>query len=139
MAITADDATAQVIALIARIVDRYSREYEAAGARHDLTVTQVKALLALDEPVPMREIAQRIKAEPSNATPVIDRLEARGLVERRSTPGDRRKKLVATTESGHAVVVDLRRHLPFVGDPLAALDDGQRATLRDLLTLVAGP
>ncbi len=36
----------------------------------------------------MRRLAQKLKCEPSNVTGIVDRLEARGLVERRPDPTD---------------------------------------------------
>ena len=56
-------------------------------------------LLSL-EPLPMRKLARKLKCEPSNVTGIVDRLEARGLVERRPDPADRRVKLAAATEEG---------------------------------------
>lgn len=129
--------TTEVSELIGEITQRAVREYESAAARHGLTQQQAKALLAADEALPMRRIAERLHAEPSNITGVVDRLESRGLVERRPDPADRRVKLIAATEAGHTVAQDLRGHLRFTADPLGALDEGQRRTLRDLLRLIA--
>ncbi|MFI1166918.1 MarR family winged helix-turn-helix transcriptional regulator [Streptomyces sp. NPDC020801] len=134
-----DPLSSEVIVLFAKITDRYTREYEAAAAHHGLTKQQVKALLALDEgELPMRRVAERLGAEPSNLTGVIDRLQARGLVERHSDPGDRRVKLLAPTAAGRTAAADLRARLRFALDPLAALAEEQRRDLRDLLALMAG-
>ncbi|WP_330301645.1 MULTISPECIES: MarR family winged helix-turn-helix transcriptional regulator [unclassified Streptomyces] len=133
-----DDVTRQIVALFAAINRRYARESEQAAAEHELTPLQAKALLAAEEPVPMRRIAEYLHAEPSNVTTIIDRLEGRGLVERHPAPDDRRVKLVAATETGLRVAADLRTRMPFASRPLHALDDRQREALRDLLQLVAG-
>ncbi|MFE7776316.1 MarR family winged helix-turn-helix transcriptional regulator [Streptomyces sp. NPDC057445] len=133
----ADDLSAEVIALFAKITDRYSREYETAAAHHGLTPHQVKALLALDEAMPMRRVAELLGADPSNVTGIVDRLQTRGLVERLPDPADRRVKLIVTTDAGKAAAEDLRDRLRFATDPLAALDLGQRHSLRDLLQLMA--
>jgi DNA-binding MarR family transcriptional regulator len=133
-----DPVTAEVVALIARIVARYTREYELAAERHGLTAVQIKTLRALDEPAPMRQIAQRLGSEPSNVTGIIDRLEARGLVRREAHPADRRVKIVVATAEGRAIAEELGRSLRFAAEPLAALDDEQRHTLRDLLRLMIG-
>ncbi|MFJ3106291.1 MarR family winged helix-turn-helix transcriptional regulator [Streptomyces sp. NPDC086835] len=135
----ADPLTAQVISLFARVTERYTREYEAAAAQHGLTPQQVKALLALDEqPLPMRRVAERLGAQPSNLTSVIDRLQSRGLVERHADPDDRRVKLLATTETGASAARELRERLRFARDPLIALTQDQRRDLRDLLELIMG-
>jgi DNA-binding MarR family transcriptional regulator len=133
---TQDALSAEVVALLKRITNRYIREYEAAAAQHGLTPQQAKALLALDEALPMRRVAERVGAEPSNITGIVDRLQARGLVERRADPTDRRIKLIATTDAGKSVAADLRGHLRFANDPLVALTEPQRRTLRDLLYLM---
>ncbi|WP_431951090.1 MarR family winged helix-turn-helix transcriptional regulator [Nocardia lijiangensis] len=135
---TADDAlTSEVIHLFAKVTDRYTREYEAAAARHGLTPQQAKALIVLDEaPLPMRRVAERLGAEPSNLTGIVDRLENRGLVERRPEPNDRRIKLLATTDAGKAAAQDLRSRLRFARNPLATLDEDQRRDLRNLLQLM---
>lgn len=129
-----DPLSSEVITLFASITDRYTREYESAAAHHGLTSQQVKTLLALDKTaLPMRRIAERLGAEPSNLTSVVDRLQARGLVERQPDPNDRRVKLLVTTDAGTAAAKDLRERLRFARDPLAVLSTDQRRALRDLL------
>jgi DNA-binding MarR family transcriptional regulator len=130
------DTTAEVVSLIAAITRRYMVEAQAAAARHGLTATQAKALRAARTPVPMRRIAELLQAEPSNVTPIVDKLAESGLLERRPNPEDRRGKLVAATEAGLAVVADLDANMPFTRDPLAKLDPDQRRDLRDLLKRV---
>ncbi|MFE4977562.1 MarR family winged helix-turn-helix transcriptional regulator [Kitasatospora sp. NPDC056651] len=131
-----DDLTQEIVGLFAAINRRYGRESEAAAAVHDLTATQAKALQAAESPVPTRRIAEKLHAEPSNVTVIVDRLESRGLVERSVDPGDRRVKRVAATATGREVVADLRARTPFAGDPLVRLSADQRESLRELLRLV---
>ncbi|WP_432097171.1 MarR family winged helix-turn-helix transcriptional regulator [Streptomyces sp. bgisy100] len=128
-----DELTVEVVGLIAAITRRYTQEAEAAATAHGLTPLQAKALLAAEEPVPTRRIADRLHAEPSNVTAIIDRLESRGLAERSLDPGDRRVKRVAATEAGRAVVADLRARMPFAAAPLAQLSTERREFLRELL------
>ncbi|MFB7663622.1 MarR family winged helix-turn-helix transcriptional regulator [Kitasatospora sp. NPDC056138] len=134
---SADETSARVLSLFVAINRRYARESEAAAATYELTALQAKALMATVEPVPMRTVADRLHTEPSNVTAVVDRLEERGLVERRPAPTDRRIKLVAATEAGRRAIAELRAAMPFAADPLAALDATQRATLCELLALLA--
>ena len=49
----------------------------------------------------MRELAQEWLCDASNATFIVDRLEERGLAERRSVPTDRRVKMVVLTARGN--------------------------------------
>ena len=48
----------------------------------------------------MRELAQRVRADPSRMTAVADELEARGLLERQTDPDNRRVKLLVLTPAG---------------------------------------
>ncbi|MBQ1088005.1 MarR family winged helix-turn-helix transcriptional regulator [Streptomyces sp. B93] len=129
-----DALTLEVVDLIGSVVARYHDEYEEAAAEHALTGAQAKllGLLSLD-PLPMRKLAHKLKCEPSNVTGIVDRLESRGLVERRSDPNDRRVKLAAATAEGRRVARDLRESLSFAREPLAGLSEGERLALRDLL------
>ncbi|MFD4760300.1 MarR family transcriptional regulator [Streptomyces sp. NBC_00846] len=134
-----DPLTLEVVELIGTVVARYYEEYDEAAAAHSLTGAQARVLglLAL-EPIPMRRIAQKLKCEPSNVTGIVDRLETRGLVERRPDPADRRVKLAAPTEKGARTAQELRDSLTFAREPLAELSDEDRATLRDLLRRMLG-
>jgi DNA-binding MarR family transcriptional regulator len=116
------------------VVARYHEEYEDAAAEHTLTGAQARLLGLLSlEPLPMRRLAQKLRCEPSNVTGIVDRLESRGLVERRPDPGDRRVKLAAATAEGRRVAGSLRDSLDFAREPLAGLSAAEREVLRDLL------
>ena len=58
---------------------------------------------AVGDAVPMRDLADRLHCDPSNVTFLADRLEERGLIERRPDLSDRRVKLLALTTAGLAV------------------------------------
>jgi DNA-binding MarR family transcriptional regulator len=139
MAPGTDSLTLQVVELIGTVVARYHEEYEEAAAHHSLTGAQARLLGLLSlEPMPMRKIAQKLKCEPSNVTGIVDRLEARGLVERRPDPSDRRVKLAAPTEEGRTIAARLRDSLHFAREPLAGLSTEERTALRDLLRRMLG-
>ncbi|MEU1280105.1 MarR family transcriptional regulator [Streptomyces sp. NPDC005805] len=134
-----DPLTVEVVELIGAVVARYHDEYEQAAAEHSLTGAQARVLGLLSlEPLPMRRIAQRMKCEPSNITGIVDRLEARGLVERRPDPADRRVKVAAATDEGRATARLLRTSLDFAQEPLAELSTQERTALRDLLQRMLG-
>ncbi len=134
-----DPLTIEVVELIGTVVARYHEEYERAAGAHSLTGAQARVLALLTlEPLPMRKIAVRLKCEPSNVTGIIDRLEARGLVERRPDPQDRRVKLAAVTDEGRRTARELRDGLAFAREPLAELSHEERVVLRDLLARMLG-
>ncbi|KAF4409699.1 MULTISPECIES: MarR family winged helix-turn-helix transcriptional regulator [Streptomyces] len=134
-----DPVALEVVELIGDVVARYHEEYDEAASRHSLTGAQARVLGLLSlEPMPMRRIARRLKCEPSNVTGIVDRLEARGLVERRPDPSDRRVKLAAVTDRGKDTARLLRDSLDFAREPLAGLTVAERALLRDLLRRMLG-
>ncbi|GLZ35029.1 MarR family transcriptional regulator [Lentzea sp. NBRC 105346] len=133
-----DKVSTEVVALFAQIVDRYTKEYEQAAAARDLTSIQAKVLAALDEPQPMHVIASKLGSERSNVTGIIDRLQARGLVERRPDERDRRVKYIVATEEGRRLALEFRGALRFAAEPLAALGAADRRQLRDLLRRMLG-
>ncbi|HEU4397634.1 MAG TPA: MarR family transcriptional regulator [Actinomycetota bacterium] len=107
----------------------------------ELSPPQAHALKVLrpGNPIAMRELADGLHCDPSNITGIVDRLEARGLVERRAAPGDRRIKTLVLTGGG----VELRgRLLDRLSEPppaIAALSADEQLQLRDLLRrIVAG-
>lgn len=104
---------------------------ESAGAL-GLTAAQATALREMTGPMTMRELADRMSCEPSNATFVVDKLEKLALVERRAHPSDRRAKLLVLTAGG----TDLRERLLGLlarESPLAGLAAEQQRALQGLL------
>ncbi|MER6633067.1 MarR family transcriptional regulator [Streptomyces sp. NPDC000987] len=129
-----DPVTLEVVELIGDVVARFYADYEEAAGEHALTGAQARLLSLLSlEPLAMRKLARRLKCEPSNVTGIVDRLEARGLVERRPDPADRRVKLAAATDEGLRVARELREGLRFAREPLSGLSDEERLALRGLL------
>jgi MarR family transcriptional regulator, organic hydroperoxide resistance regulator len=104
-------------------------------AEFDLAPGQMMALKWLDpaEPMPMRELANALACDNSNVTGIIDRLEDRGLVERRAAPNDRRVKMLVVTESGAALRRRIKERMEEPPEPLLRLDADEQAALRDLL------
>jgi DNA-binding MarR family transcriptional regulator len=102
-------------------------------AEYGLKPPQFFALNALDEPVPMSNIANILRCDRSAVTWITDRLEERGYVERRSDPGDRRVKLLALTEEGRRVREEIRQRLATPPEPLTRLSVAEQRELRDLL------
>ncbi|MET8213590.1 MarR family transcriptional regulator [Streptomyces sp. NPDC005373] len=97
-----------------------------------LTAAQATALREMTGPMTMRELAERMSCEPSNATFVIDKLEKQGLVERRPHPTDRRAKHLVLTAAGSASRERLLELL-LQDSPLAGLSSEQQRALQSLL------
>jgi MarR family 2-MHQ and catechol resistance regulon transcriptional repressor len=104
----------QITALDAFI--KLTRASESVGARAHgalrglgLTVSQFGVLEALYHlgPLCQQELAGKLLKSGGNLTTVVDNLEARGLVERRRRPQDRRFVQVALTPRGHEQIAGL--------------------------------
>ena len=87
---------------------------------------------AVGEAVPMRDLADRLQCDPSNVTFLADRLEERGLIERRPDLSDRRVKLLALSTAGLAVRARIVQAAA-TRSPLARLSPADQQRLRRLL------
>ena len=114
--------------LAQQIADHVRERAAALG----LTAAQATALREMTGPMTMRELAERMSCEPSNATFVVDKLENQGLIERRAHPTDRRAKHLVLTADGTALR-DRLLELLARESPLAGLNPGQQRVLQDLL------
>jgi DNA-binding MarR family transcriptional regulator len=132
----ADAAREAWSALLSLMMAQRTRFLEAVGA-FGLSPMQFHALRLLEPggTMAMSELAEQLFCDASNVTGIVDRLESRGLVERRSVD-DRRVKALAVTPSGE----ELRaRMIARLGEPppgIAALTPAEQRALRDLLQRV---
>jgi DNA-binding MarR family transcriptional regulator len=104
----------------------------AIAAELGLTLGEMKALMSLDpaDAKPMRALAEAWKCDASNVTWLVDRLEERGLAERRGLPEDRRIKTVAMTPAGEKTKAEL---LARIHEPSAEVEALSRADLQSLI------
>src|ERR1700674_1330250 len=85
------------------VLDLLKSHVLAHYAEHRLRSPQACSLPRLAHPMPQREAALQLGYAPSNITALADALEAKGLVERRLDPSDRRGKRLARTGAGERV------------------------------------
>lgn len=107
----------------------------AALAELGLGFAQAHALRMLDpeEPIAMSALAERLFCDASNVTGLVDRLEARGLVERRSSEHDRRVKALTLTPAGVALRDQVLAVMSEPPEAIAALPAADQRALRDIL------
>jgi DNA-binding MarR family transcriptional regulator len=107
--------------------------------RFGLTPGHTKALLMIDpdQPLPMGNLAQLFSCDASTVTWLVDRLEERGLVERRGLASDRRVKTVALTPLGIKTKKALEEELYQPPEELLALSHSALEELRHTLTEMA--
>jgi DNA-binding MarR family transcriptional regulator len=103
--------------------------------RYGLTPGDAKALGGLEagEGRPMGALAEEWACDASNATWMVDRLEERGLAERRSSPTDRRVKLVVLTPLGRKTRAAIMEGMYEPPPELLRLDRSDLEALRDAL------
>jgi len=110
-----------------------------AAAGLNLTPVQFAALSAVrDQPgIDQATVAGMVAYDRATLGKVIDRLDARGLVARRTSPTDRRAKELRLTPEGEALLDAARPHVVDIQpEILAGLDHSERETFIELLQKV---
>jgi MarR family transcriptional regulator, organic hydroperoxide resistance regulator len=135
---TAARHNAALVDLLWLVMRRIWEDAEQRLAPSGLTMKHSWALHALDEPMSMRGLAERLGIDASYVTAIADQLEEKGLIERRPHPSDRRIKSLALTDDGRRVrdhvLVELWTSVPVLDGLTAA----ERLELRRLLEKTAG-
>ncbi|HSP37498.1 MAG TPA: MarR family transcriptional regulator [Frankiaceae bacterium] len=105
----------------------------------DLTLSQLSALVSLEQHGPMRagDLAVRESVSAPTMTRILAVVEERGLVAREVDPADRRAATVVLTPLGQDVLGTLRRErTAFLADRLARLDTDGRRRLADAVDVL---
>lgn len=134
-----DTAPLEVLSRMHRITRHLDKARNRALNRHGLEGWGFDVLTVLrrsGEPYELTPstLVSETMVSSGTMTNRIDRLEARGLVERRPDPGDRRGTLVRMTHEGRVVVDEtLAQLLASERELLSVLSLSQRQDLADLL------
>lgn len=106
------NAQASVGHLVHQVLSSMRRDIEARMAAHDLTAAQWLPLwkLKLSPQVTAQTIAREANIDAGAMTRLLDRLEAKGLLDRERSATDRRVVNLALTPAGEAVA----EHVPHV-------------------------
>jgi DNA-binding MarR family transcriptional regulator len=114
-----------------------SRLREFLRVRHDTTLPRFDVMAALyrrRDGVTMSELSRMLLVSNGNATTVVDRLEADGLVRRTPSETDRRTIFVALTPDGLATFEGLAAdHEAEVARLFSTLSEADLDTLTDIL------
>ncbi|MFG2049070.1 MarR family winged helix-turn-helix transcriptional regulator [Micromonospora sp. NPDC048935] len=128
-----DDSLAEAFWAVA---SRLRRQTKESLTPWDITPSQSRALGVLGRHGEVRPgtLAEHLRIAARSATEVVDDLQARGLVERRGDPADRRATLVALTEEGKRVGAAIRTARRAEADRFFGhLNDTDRAELARIL------
>ncbi|MGJ7498179.1 MarR family winged helix-turn-helix transcriptional regulator [Variovorax sp. RT4R15] len=131
-------------ALLAQASQLISSEFHVVARQHGFSVSEwrVMASLAGSEPVSIGELAQVTVTKQPTVTRLLDRMEARGQIERLPHESDRRITLVRITRKGTKAVEHLmqlaREHELRVLEPFGLRRAEElKNTLRQMIELHA--
>lgn len=108
----------------------------AQVAQHDLTLAEFGVLEALYHkgPLLLGEVQRTVLVSSGGMTFIVNRLEARGLVERRDCPEDRRARRVALTEHGRRLMARIfPEHAAVIRHAMEGLTQRERRNAAALL------
>jgi len=111
-----------------------SGERNAALGRAGLTPNDARTLASIApiaEGRSMRSLADEWRCDASTVTWIVDRLEARGLAERRPHPSDRRSRLVVLTPAGKKLWSQIERAMYRPPKGLLELSERDLRAMRD--------
>jgi DNA-binding MarR family transcriptional regulator len=108
------------------------------GEEFELSPVQchVLHLIEPERPLPMRRLAETLGCDASNVTGLVDRLEARGLVQRRPSSEDRRVKELQLTPAGSRLRTELLRKITGQSCRLSRLSVTQQRSLVRILEVL---
>lgn len=122
----------EIVRLVMDLSRNLMSHYDAKLAELHLTLPQALLLRQLGDSLPMNEAAGKLHCDPSNVTGIVDRLEARGLIERQHVATDRRVKHLALTPAGRR----MRRRVEAILSTAPGVSDLAAADQAALLTLL---
>jgi DNA-binding MarR family transcriptional regulator len=126
---------------VTRAAESHLREH--LRVHHATTLPRFDVMAALwrrREGVTMGELSRLLLVSNGNATTVVDRLEADGLVGRRTSDTDRRTVQVALTPAGEAAFEGLAAgHEAEVSRLFAGLGEADLDTMTDILKRMGKP
>jgi DNA-binding MarR family transcriptional regulator len=122
----------EIVRLVMDLSRNLMSHYDAKLAELHLTLPQALLLRQLGDALPMNEAAGKLHCDPSNVTGIVDRLEARGLIERQHVATDRRVKQLALTAAGRR----MRRRVEAILSTAPGVSDLAAADQTALLALL---
>jgi DNA-binding MarR family transcriptional regulator len=135
--VNADAATRAWRRLRTLVLEQHDRRRDVCEAL-GMSFIKVKALRRVaEQPMSMRELADRLSIDRPYTTLVVDELERRGLVERTAHPDDRRSKIVTATSAGVEAAATAERILNEPPDAVSALDAADLAALDRITAALA--
>lgn len=128
---TISEQASHVRLAVTRLARRLRQE-----AHSELTPSLMAALATIGNhgPITPSELAERERVQRPNATKIVARLEAAGLVERIEAPADKRSSLISLNAEGAQLLHAIRsKKDAYLAQRLEALSAAEREQLAELL------
>lgn len=116
----ASDCDENPFAMLIGLADRLTSFFDQCATAVGLTSAQAQALMRIEEPTRMGDLAQQQTCDPSTVTAMVQRLERDGFVVRVIDPHDARARLVQLSPKGRRARARLAT---MVGDAGSVIDD----------------
>ena len=130
----------QVGHLLRRAHQRHAAIFQDLIGEAQLTPLQFAALVKLHDlgEVSQNELGRRTAMDAATMQGVIKRLLARGLIDRKPDPGDRRRVVLSLSAEGRTVIAGaMPNGHAITHETLAGLDEAERRAFLDLLQRLA--
>ena len=134
------DSLGFVITDVGRLL-RATVEKRIALSGADVTPGEARALIHIAALAGGRQtaLAERMGVEPMTVSGYVDRLEQRGLVERRVDPTDRRARLVFATDAADQVIDEARaRATAVLDEAMESISAEERGAFETVLRTMRG-
>jgi MarR family 2-MHQ and catechol resistance regulon transcriptional repressor len=136
---TSQQRALELFVVLTRATSSVHRSLMAKVDLHNLTLTEFEILEVLFHkgPLLLGDVQRKILLSSGGVTYTIDRMVAKGLVERRECPTDRRARYAALTDKGEALIAEIfPGHADHIEDTMSELtareQDAAIAMLRKL-------
>jgi MarR family 2-MHQ and catechol resistance regulon transcriptional repressor len=136
MARTDPSTALDLVVVLARASNAVAEHARAHAAEHELSAGEFGVLEALYHKgdLLLGELQRKILVSSGGVTYLVDRLSARGLVERRDHPDDRRARHVMLTRQGRELMDRIwPEHVQRLTRAVEAVEGAERAALTGLL------
>lgn len=130
------DETLKLWVVLARAYAAVAKQVEEDVARHGLTGTEFGILEALYHkgPLLLGEIQRKVLVSSGGITYLVDRLVAKGLVERQHCPNDRRARYAVLTPEGESLMREVfPQHARRIARALGGLSRAEQGQATELL------
>lgn len=126
----------EIITTIVTLGRLIRTEADKRARAHGMTRAQWSILINLEKQPGLlqKELAEILEVEPITVARLVDRLEARGMVERRSDPSDRRCWRLHLTDASRPLMSEIDQQLGDLADVCTeGLDEQNRQLVTDAL------